>query len=112
MESFDKLFRIINANECRNPIYHIATEEQTEILKTTTEYYRINRREISFLRFIFEAYDGLAVISTVDAKQGIISVTTAPGCRQETETILKGLKDEIMIEKVDFLSSEGYEFNL
>ncbi len=30
MESFDKLFRIINANECCNPIYHIATEEQTE----------------------------------------------------------------------------------
>ncbi len=77
-------------------------------MNTTTQYYRINRREISFFRFIFEAYDGLAVISTVDSKQGIISVTTAPGCQQETDTIIQGLKDEIMIEKVDFFSPEGY----
>jgi len=81
-------------------------------LKTTRQYYRINRRDISFLRFIFEAYDGLAVISTVDPQQGIISVTTAPGCRHETEAIILGLKDEIMIEKVDFLSPEGYELAL
>ena len=81
-------------------------------MNTTTKYYRINRREISFFRFIFEAYDGLGVISTVDSKQGIISVTTAPGCQQETDTIIQGLKDEIMIEKVDFFSPEGYEFAL
>ena len=78
-------------------------------LNTTTAYYRINRRDISFFRFIFEAYDGIAVVSTVDSKQGIISVTTAPGCQNETETIIQGLKNEIMIEKVDFLSPEGYE---
>jgi len=81
-------------------------------VNTTTKYYRINRREISFLRFIFEAYDGLAVISTVDSKQGIISVTTAPGCQQETDTIIQGLKEEIMIEKVDFFPPEGYELAL
>lgn len=81
-------------------------------MNTTRQYYRINRRDISFLRFIFEAYDGLAVISTVDSQQGIVSVTTAPGCRNETEAIILGLKDEIMIEKVDFLSPEGYEWAL
>ena len=81
-------------------------------MKTTTEYYRINRRDISFFRFVFEAYDGLAVVSTMDAGQGIISVTTAPGCQNETQAIIQGLQQEIMIEKVDFSPPEGYELAL
>ena len=81
-------------------------------MKTTTSYYRINRRDISFFRFIFEAYDGIAVVSTVDPVQGIISVTSPPGCLPETEAVIQGLKAEIMIEKVDFLPPEGYELAL
>ena len=70
--------------------------------KTITRYYRINPKEISFLKFILEAYDGLAVVTTIDSSEGIISITIAPGCIQDAEKIIHGLKDEIMIEKVDF----------
>jgi len=70
-------------------------------LETITRYYRIDRREISFLKFILEAYDGLAVVTTLDSTKGIISITIAPGCIQDAEEIIQGLQNEIMIEKVD-----------
>jgi hypothetical protein len=71
-------------------------------LETIIRYYRLDPKEISFLKFILEAYDGMAVVTTLDPFQGIISITIAPGCIQEAEKIIEGLKDEIVIEKVDF----------
>ncbi|MFO7560167.1 MAG: DUF4911 domain-containing protein [Desulfobacterales bacterium] len=70
-------------------------------METITRYYRIDRKEISYLKFILEAYDGLAVVTTLDSLEGIISITIAPGCIQDAEEILQGLKHEIMIEEMD-----------
>ena len=36
--------------------------------------FRIASNRIHFLKFILEAYDGLAVMSTLDAKQGVVWV--------------------------------------
>jgi len=73
-------------------------------LETITRYYRIDRREIAFLKFILEAYDGLAVVTTIDSLEGIISITIAPGCIQDAEEIIQGLENEIMIEKIEKIS--------
>jgi len=47
-----------------------------------------------------EAYDGLSVVTTLDSFEGIISIAIAPVCIQDAEKIIKGLQNEIMIEKV------------
>jgi len=70
-------------------------------LKTTTKYYRIDRSEICFLKFIVEAYDGLAVLTTVDPETGIVILNIAPGCEADVETILQELKKNILIEELD-----------
>jgi len=70
-------------------------------LKTTTKYYRIDRSEICFLKFIIEAYDGLAVLTTVDPETGIVILNIAPGCEADVETILQELKKNILIEELD-----------
>jgi len=62
--------------------------------------YRVDRREIAFIRFIVEAYDGLAVVTTLDPETGLIEFRIAPGCEQDVEMILQGLKSDIMMEKV------------
>lgn len=67
-------------------------------LETTKRYYRVDRREIAYLRFIFEAYDGIAVVKTVDARKGIVALHVAPGCDDDVEYVLQDLKREIMIE--------------
>jgi len=37
-------------------------------------FLRIAPQRIHYLKFILEAYDGLALLSTVDSRQGLVSV--------------------------------------
>ncbi len=67
-------------------------------MKTSRQYYRVDSREISFLRFILEGYDGLAVLTTLDARSGKVVLTVAPGCEQDVSTVIRGLKKEMLIE--------------
>ena len=68
--------------------------------ETVKRYYRVDRREIAFLRFIFEAYDGLAIIETVNPASGVIVFYIAPGCATDVEMILRDLSADIMMEAV------------
>jgi hypothetical protein len=68
------------------------------ILETIKRYYRVDRREIAFLRFIIEAYDGIAILRTQDRELGLIVLDIAPGCETEVDLILRDLKHDILIE--------------
>jgi hypothetical protein len=69
-------------------------------LKTTERYYRVDRRQIAFIKFIFEAYDGIAGIRTTDPVKGIIKLHIAPGCQEQVEQVLRDLKKEILIRRL------------
>ncbi len=69
-------------------------------LKTIKKYFRIDRKEICFLKFIIEAYDGIAVLTTLDPTKGIVVINIAPGCEEEVEMIIKDLEKNILIEAV------------
>ncbi|MBL0716977.1 MAG: DUF4911 domain-containing protein [Desulfosarcina sp.] len=71
-----------------------------QTLKTIQKYFRIDRKEICFLKFIIEAYDGIAVLTTIDPVKGIVVINIAPGCEQEVEMIIKDLGKTIMIESL------------
>ena len=75
-------------------------------MKTIERYYRVDRREIAFIKFIFEAYDGIAGIRSTDPVKGIIKLHIAPGCQEQVELILQDLKKKILIRR---LSTELYE---
>ena len=68
-------------------------------MKTIKKYFRIDRKEICFLKFILEAYDGIATLTTNDARQGIILLRIAPGGEDEVETILQDLKKDTIIQE-------------
>jgi len=68
-------------------------------LETIQKYYRIDRREICFLKFILEGYEGLALLSTCDPEKGIVVLKIAPGCEAEANTLMQTLQKEIMIEE-------------
>lgn len=65
--------------------------------ETTKQYYRVDRREIAFIKFIIEAYEGLAVVSTEDAEKGIMKFSIAPGCEEEFGELISELKKDIVI---------------
>jgi hypothetical protein len=67
-------------------------------LETTTKIFRIDRQDIAFLKFIFEAYDGIAVLTTLERGSGTVRLTIAPGCDQEVAAVLAGLCQTIRME--------------
>ncbi|UCH19483.1 MAG: DUF4911 domain-containing protein [Deltaproteobacteria bacterium] len=79
-------------------------------MRTITKYLRVDRRKIAFLKFIFEAYDGIAVVSTLDPVEGTVMLSIAPGCEADVDMLLQDLKKDIMIEptgKPENPNSEG-----
>ena len=57
---------------------------------------KISPDRIHYLKFILEGYDNLAVLSTVNARQGLVEIRYSP----ETEKDLRSLLTEIAPEIV------------
>ncbi|OEU45566.1 MAG: hypothetical protein BBJ60_01490 [Desulfobacterales bacterium S7086C20] len=74
---------------------------------STKRYYRIDRREVHFLKFILEGYSGVAVMRTLDPQNGFVVLYVSPGCEKEVDMILSDLKGQIRIEKAELLEREG-----
>jgi hypothetical protein len=64
----------------------------------TKQYFRIDRREIHFLKFILEGYGGLAVMRTIDPQEGVVVLHVSPGSESEVEAILDDIGRQIKIE--------------
>jgi hypothetical protein len=62
--------------------------------------FSVDRGDIAYLRFIIESYDNLAILSTIDASNGIVSLTV-PGCFvRDAENLIQALKSEITINEI------------
>ena len=78
----------------------MAISTNHNIAETFKRHYRVDRREIAFVKFILEAYGGLATVKTLDPQAGLLEFQIAPGCEQDVEMILEDLQSSIMMEKV------------
>ena len=70
-------------------------------MKSKKKYYRVNRKNISYIKFIIEAYEGIAVLTTIDPELGIIVLLISPGCENDIDIIMNDLKKNILIEDVE-----------
>ena len=83
-----------------------AANHREKKVDTIKRYYRVDRREIFFIQSIFEGYDGLVTISTVDPNRGVIRLSIPPGTETDVSDILQDLKTSgILIEAVVPVSS-------
>ena len=64
------------------------------------KYFRVSRKDIVFLKFILEAYEGMNVMSTVDNSAGIIRIAIMPGFEQDMDDLLAELSGSISMEPV------------
>ena len=62
------------------------------------KYYQMDRSKISFLRYILEAYDGIAVLTTTDKVRGVVVIRISAGFEDEVDVILSDLKEKLSIE--------------
>ncbi|MGQ9509645.1 MAG: DUF4911 domain-containing protein [Thermodesulfobacteriota bacterium] len=67
-------------------------------MDTHSRFLRLNRKDIAYLKFIIEAYEGMAVVRTKDPNEGIVELMVAPGWEKEVEEVLEGLRKEIPME--------------
>lgn len=69
-------------------------------MASVQKFYHIEPKNIYWLRFIIEACDGIASVTTIDPKTGIVVVYIPPGCENDAEMVLQGLQEEIQLEAV------------
>ncbi|MFZ5573235.1 MAG: DUF4911 domain-containing protein [Thermodesulfobacteriota bacterium] len=69
-------------------------------MKTIRKCFRIGRRDISFLKYVFEAWEGLAMVSTLDAGKGIVALIVAPGSLPAVEEIVSEMARQILLEEI------------
>jgi len=67
-------------------------------MQSKERYFRIDKRQIGYLRFILEGYEGLAALTTVDPGQGQVLLRIPPGCEGEVDTLLADLAGEVYLE--------------
>ncbi len=63
-------------------------------METTKWMFRVNREDIHYLRTTIEAYDGMAVVRTVDPAQAVIELLIAPGCEEWISRLIAALREK------------------
>jgi len=65
--------------------------------ETCTRYFLVDRRELAYLKFIIEAYEGLAVLSTVEKEGAVVKLTSPSSLTADLDLLLAALSREISI---------------
>ncbi|MDD2604354.1 MAG: DUF4911 domain-containing protein [Desulfobacterales bacterium] len=74
-------------------------------MRTTIRHYRIERREIAYLRFLLEGYDGAALLTTRDAVRGVVQLRIAPGNLELVQALMAHLGREMRMEALTALDA-------
>ncbi|MBW1797120.1 MAG: DUF4911 domain-containing protein [Deltaproteobacteria bacterium] len=63
-------------------------------MQTIKRVFRVNRRDISYLRWTIESYDGMAVVRTINPHAAFIEIMISPGCEDQVLELLDSLREE------------------
>ncbi len=77
--------------EMKNPIQRI---------HTVHKQYHVDTSRIGYLRFIFEAHEGIATITTLEPSRGLIRLAVPPERIQTVDTIVNELKKDMVFHEV------------
>jgi Domain of unknown function (DUF4911) len=63
-------------------------------MQTIKRIFRVNRRDISYLSWSVESYDGIAVVRTINPHEAFIEIMISPGCEDQVLELLDSLREE------------------
>lgn len=71
-------------------------------MNSVKQIFRVKRKDINYIRWTVESYDGMAVVRTVDPDEAFIEILFSPGCVKWITSLLDSLKKEecMEIEKI------------
>ena len=67
-------------------------------METIRKSYFVDRSRISYIRWIIESYDGMAIVSTINPIDAIIEIKIAPGCETIVNELIRSLRDNERIK--------------
>jgi hypothetical protein len=68
--------------------------------------FKVSRADIAYLHFIIESYEGLANLSTIDNRIGIVLLSIPQYFAGEVDSLLQALRTEISMTEIPF--PEGF----
>ncbi len=72
-------------------------------MQTIKHLFRVDRRDINYLRTTIESYDGMDVVSTLDSGKAYLEIRIYPGCEQ----LISGLLDSLREEGLDIVEKRA-----
>lgn len=69
-------------------------------MDTISLFIQIPPHEIAYLNFVFESYEGVAAVRTVDPREGIVELMVPPAYQEEIQEILKDLAEEFPVKEI------------
>ncbi len=72
--------------------------------KMTRVVFKVERKNINYIRNTLESYDGMALVRTLDPYKGLIEVYISPGCEKFIEELIEDLRDR---EGISFSKNDG-----
>jgi uncharacterized protein DUF4911 len=64
-------------------------------------YLRLPPREIAYVKFVFESYEGVGLVRTLDRRAATLVVLAAPDFETDARAIVRSLVDEGVCEETD-----------
>jgi hypothetical protein len=68
--------------------------------RSTLLIYQVDPYEIHYLKFILEAYEGLATLTTLDPQKGLVQLAVPPGSSGILEGLMKALGPELKLKRI------------
>ena len=58
-------------------------------------YLRLQREDIALLKFVIEAYEGIAIVRTIDRKKATVAVLAMPDLLHHVQAVLESLREHM-----------------
>lgn len=79
---------------CARPEGGLSMEQPEPVMR----FLRVQRKDIAYIRYVFEGYEGIANATTVDEQRGLLRLQIAPDFVESAEAVLQALGKEITLE--------------
>jgi hypothetical protein len=70
------------------------------MMRSLRKTYKVKKKDINYIRWTVESYDGAGLVRTLDPIAGYIEVLISPGCENIIDALLSSLRDD---EGIDIL---------
>jgi len=71
-------------------------------------YFKVRHRDMVYLKFILEGYEGMNVMSTVDNVAGIIRIAIMEGFEADMDGLLADLGSRVAMEAVEWKDAPSF----